>query len=384
MEGRLRRVPPAAVDAGLAVVVAGAVLVAIAGADEPGARPPDAVGYGLGTLIGALLLLRRRWPLLVLLGSVAALLIYYTLEYPGVTPALPLAAALYSTAVAGRLGWSLLVSGFFAVLGMVMRTVHVGQPVLPVLYDMAEVTALLFAACLLGEAVRSRRARLAEARARLARSEVEREREAARRVAEERLRIARDMHDVLGHTIAAITVQAGYADDVLDRRPADARAALKAIRTTARQAIAELKASVGHLRADADAVPLAPAPRLSQVDELLDVPRRAGLRVRAEIAAGPPLPAPVEVSAVRILQEALTNTIRHAHASEVTVSLRRAGGEVVVDVRDDGRGVPSGTGHGLTGMAERAAAVGGVVEAGPMPEGGFRVRARLPVGEGTA
>lgn len=390
MEGPLRRIPPVVVDAAPAVVVAVVVMVAISVAEEPDARQADAVAYGLGALVGALLLVRRRWPLLVLLGSVAVLMTYYFLDYAGVSPGLLMAYALYYAAAAGRLRWALLVSGFFAVLGLAFRATEFDEPFLTVVYDTIEDVSLLAAVCLLGETLRSRRMRLAEAQARLVQSEMEREREAARRVAEERLRIARDMHDVLGHTIAAITVQAGYADDILDRRPEDARAALKAIRATARQAITELKGSVGHLRADAGGpAPLAPAPGLDQVDTLLDVARRAGLRVRADVASGAALPAAVELHAVRILQEALTNTIRHAGASEIAVSIQRVNGELVVDVRDDGRAGrgrddPGTVGHGLTGMAERAAAVGGVLEAGPLPGGGFRVHARLPIQGGAA
>jgi signal transduction histidine kinase len=240
---------------------------------------------------------------------------------------------------------------------------------------------------LLGEAVRSRRAWAAEVRARLRRAEEDREREAERRVQQERLRIAREMHDVLAHTIAAINVQAGVAGDVIDEAPDKARASLQEIRRQSRDAIAELKATVGVLREGSTAAPRAPAPGLADIDGLIETAAGAGVRVEVSVA-GParPLPATVDLSAYRIVQESLTNVVRHAHASEAIVNVRYDPGAVVLQVRDNGTGDANGTtgdgrGHGLIGMRERAAALGGTLEAGAGPGGGFLVQATLPTGE---
>ncbi|MDR7276802.1 sensor histidine kinase [Catenuloplanes atrovinosus] len=379
-----RRLPPLLEDAGLGVLTTAAVLIAIAVADEPGARPPDAGSAAIAVLLGVLLLGRRRWPLGVLLAGGVALMGYYVAEYPGIPPALPLAAALYSAAAFARLRWAALVAGGFLVLELLMRHHILGQPWLPALAATVTDGSLLMVVVLLGETIRSRRVRLAEAQERLVRAEAAREQEAARRVAEERLRIAREVHDVLGHTIAAITVQAGLADDVLDSRPDEARVALRAIRSTARQAMTELRTAVGLLRGPAS---LAPPPGLDGIAALAEVARAAGLEATVVTAGEPaPVPGPVALTAYRIIQEALTNTVRHAGAHRVRIDLRYAPGTLDVEVTDDGRGAgaapPDGPGVGLRGMAERAAVVGGALSAGPRPGGGFRVHARLPVAGG--
>jgi signal transduction histidine kinase len=316
-----------------AVGVAAAVIVAFEVAEEPGARPLDAWAYALGGLIGAVLPAGRRWPLGVLFATVALLLTYYSLEYPGVTPALPLAAALFIAARAGRLRWAVLVAAAFGIATVPIRWVHFREAPLSLAADQVREAALLATVVLLGETLRSRRLRVAAAEERLRRVELDRELEATRRVAEERLRIARDVHDVLGHTIAAISVQAALAGDVLDTQPQRAREALRAIRAAARDATGELRATVGLLRLEADAhhgsrAARAPVPGLAQIDGLLALARDAGLRAEATIEgdAGP-LPPIVDLTAYRLVQEAVTNTVRHAGASTVTVRLeyREAG-----------------------------------------------------------
>jgi signal transduction histidine kinase len=174
---------------------------------------------------------------------------------------------------------------------------------------------------------------------------------------------------------------------VLADDPDEARAALTTIRSASREAMAELKATVGVLRAgEGDQAPRAPTPGLGQLDGLLEATRDAGLRVEAAVSGEPrPLPALVDLTAYRIVQESLTNVRRHAGADAATVTIRYEPAEVVIEVDDDGRGPgPAPTdgqaGYGLAGMAERSAAVGGRFQAGPRPGGGFRVTARLPVG----
>jgi signal transduction histidine kinase len=233
--------------------------------------------------------------------------------------------------------------------------------------------------------IRLARARAAEARA-------ARQLDARRRVSEERLRMARDLHDVIGHDISLISVQAGVGLDLWDSQPEQARAALAAIRTVAHDALGELRAMLAALReADEDA-PLAPAPGLSRLPELITLTRAAGLSVRNEVAGEPgPLPAAVDVAAYRIIQDSLTNVARHAGQASATVRLSYEPGGLGIEVSDDGGPAGPGAapsprtgsgiaGSGIAGMRERAAAVGGRLDAGPRPEGGFAVTARLPCG----
>ena len=390
---RLRRVPAPVVDALLAVAVAAVTAAAVQVAVEPHSTPPNAFAYVLAATFGALLLLRRRWPLGVFVASNLVLFAYYTIGYPGMTPAIPLGVALYTAAAAGHLRWGLASTAFYMTGGVVVVGIREHTPALEVLTSFLPQASLMVALLLLGDAVRSRRAWQAEVRERLARVEADREREARRRVEHERLRIARELHDVLAHTIAVVTVQAGVAADVLAESPEQARAALAAIRSASREAMAELKATVGVLRGgerDGEGAPRAPSPGLGQLGGLLEAAREGGLRVEAEVAGEPrPLPALVDLTAYRIVQESLTNVGRHAGAAAATVTIRYEPGAVVVEVDDDGRGPgttpPEGQpGYGLAGMAERSAVLGGTLEAGPRPGGGFRVSARLPVAGTTA
>lgn len=366
-----RRPPvPILADAVLATAVAGAVVIAIQVADEPNSRPPDAVAYLLGVITGGLLLARRRWPLAVLFATIATLMTYYILEYPGIAAAIPLAAALFSAAVAGRFQWALLVAAVFVIGGLFARQSQFNMSALPVINAVINDVALLVSIVLLGETLRSRRERIELAAA-------EREREAARQVTQERLRIAREMHDVLGQTMAAITIQAGLADDVLEERPAQARAALRSIRESARQGLGELKGVLTILRGERDQ-----PNSLAQLDDLLDVARTAGLHVDKAVSGRPrPLSSTLDLTAYRVIQESLTNVIRHAEATTVTVEVRYEPDALTIEITDDGsaRRQPVAQGFGLAGMAERVSAVHGSLDAGFRPGGGFRVHARLPV-----
>ena len=381
--------PAPVADAGLAAAVAAVNVIAVDVSTEPNALPPNALAYALAVSYGVLLLGRRRWPLGVLLASTAILFVYYTIGFPGVSPVFPLAVALYTAAVAGHLRWGLAITAFYMTAGfVVIGVVKEVEPIAQVFADFLPAASLLVTLLLLGEAVRSHRAWSAEVRERLARAEADREQEAVRRVEQERLRIARELHDVIAHTISVIAVQAGVAADVLDDAPGEAREALDTIRAASREAMEELRASVGVLRTgDGQVASRAPAPGLGQLDGLLEAARGGGLRVEAAVAGDPrPLPPAVDLTAYRILQESLTNVVRHAAATTATVAIRYEPDGVVIEVGDDGRGpagaAPGGEppGYGVTGMAERAAAVGGRLEAGPGPAGGFRVRARLPAG----
>jgi signal transduction histidine kinase len=386
---RIRDLSPRAVDVGLALAVAAAMALTVGIAEEEDAtRSPDVLAYLLGISVAPLLLLRRRWPLGVMIATVGVLSVYFGLDYPGFSVAVPLAVAAYSAAAAGRCLWAALILGAFVVLGGTVARLDEGDSLADVLRtSLITDAALLAAVLLLGEAVRNRRAWAEEVRRRLLRAEQDREREADRRVQQERLRIAREMHDVLAHTIAAINVQAGVGADVIDEAPAKARVSLREIRRQSRDAMAELRATVGVLREGASETPRAPAPGLGELDRLVETVARAGLRVDVSVAGAPrPLPGAVDSAAYRIVQEALTNVVRHAHASAATVRVGYDPSMVVLEVEDDGSGDANGPtaehdGHGLIGMRERAAAVGGTLQAGPARGGGFRVHATLPTGE---
>lgn len=256
-----------------------------------------------------------------------------------------------------------------------------------------------------GDAVRSRRAFVAAIEERAERAERTREEEARRRVAEERLRIARELHDVVAHHIALVNVQAGVAAHIMDSRPEQAKQALAHVREAGRSALEELRATVGLLRQYGDPeAPTEPAPGLGLLDRLVDGFGRVGLPVAVaavstlsggqgatDEAAGAaavlgPLPAAVDLTAYRLVQEALTNAHKHAGpGARAEVSLLRGADSLQLTVLDDGAGPPpggtGGGGHGLVGMRERAAVLGGRCEAGPRDGGvpGFRVRATLPL-----
>ncbi len=240
---------------------------------------------------------------------------------------------------------------------------------------------------LLGLAVRNRRDYLAEVLERAETAERTREEEARLRVGEERLRIARDVHDVVAHAMVAINVQAGVGAHLLDRDPARARSTLLDIKRVSGEALADLRATLGALRAGDTEVPVLPTQGWAELEELGAGLRSAGIEVELDVdPAATDVPSAVAATGFRIVQEALTNVVRHAPGAHVHVRVSREPGHVVVEVNDDGRGAipvgapaPDGTGHGLRGMRERALAVGGTLDAGPIGGGGWRVRATLPV-----
>jgi signal transduction histidine kinase len=361
-------------------------------------RPLDWLAWVLLAAATGSLAARRRWPAAVLLVTCAATAASVALGYPtGPIWATPL-IALYSAAATGRRVLALLAAAGLAAVPVVWVLLDAGTP--------AEVglTVLLVALALaMGEVTRGRRDYLAEAERRAVEAERTREETARRRAGEERLRLARDLHDITAHTIAVIAIQAGVADEALDRFEADpepARQAVRAIRAASREAVAELKATVTMLREGA--APRGPLPGLDQLEELVGMARSAGVRVELAVSGvARPLPPAVDLTAYRIVQESLTNVLRHARAASATVRVCYQPDAVEVQVDDDGQGTgrpPPGaagastgapvaapgvrsTGHGLAVMAERAAAVGGQLVAGPGSARGFRVRARLPLGE---
>jgi signal transduction histidine kinase len=287
-------------------------------------------------------------------------------------------AALYAvSAVSGVRRAAAYGLGTLAVLGLASIAVNPFGPFGGGVVVLPFMVAVVVVA---GIAVANRRAYVESIRARA-------EQDARRRIDEERLRIARELHDVVAHTMATINVQAGVAVHVLPTRPEAAADALQAIKAASKEGLRELRAILNVLRQADDADPTQPAPGTAQLETLVDGARRAGLETTLSVTGTPiPLPAAVDLAAYRIVQESLTNAIRHAGPAQATVSLCYGDDELRIDVADTGRGklagvVSEGAGHGLAGMRERAAAVGGSVETGPSPGGGYRVAARLPLHE---
>lgn len=223
-----------------------------------------------------------------------------------------------------------------------------------------------------------------EAEARAARIELEREAQARAAVADERARIARELHDVVGHAVSVMTVQASGVRRLLKPDQEREREALEIVEQTGREALAEMRRLVGVLRRPEESPALAPQPSLQHLGRLIDQAREAGLPVEVEIEGeARELPSGVDLTAYRLVQEALTNTVKHAGASRAEVTIRYGDGTIELLVRDDGRGFSDGKaesgGHGLVGMRERVAVYGGELEAGPRPNGGYELRARLPL-----
>jgi signal transduction histidine kinase len=337
--------------------------------------PVSTLGYAMSAVAGASLALSRRAPLLFLAVSTAAIVTYTVADEPGG----PIYVAVFVAAMnlASRtehtrdwLPWVAASGGLLLVAEAIAGAFE---------WHFLPVVALLV---VLPKIVADRsRARHLHTRALVARVESA-EHEAQRRIAEERLRIAREVHDVVGHGLAAISLRAGVADHVRDRDPDQVAEALAAIRETSKQSLHELSALLAALR-DGGPAEHAPAPDLAQVPRLVDTLSDAGLPVMLERQPGDArLPEIVGAAAYRIVQESLTNVVRHAGSGAAArVSLAQQNGALEVEVVDDGRGAGRALapGGGLTGMRERVQALGGRFDAGDAPGGGFRVWASLPV-----
>ncbi|MFF5039609.1 sensor histidine kinase [Streptomyces nigra] len=351
-----------------------------------GLRTPDALSLLLMALGAAALVLRRRAPIPVLAVTGGLSLVEFATGDPRAPVAMAAVVALYTVASTTDRSttWR---------IGLLTVTVLTGSAMLagPLPWYSQENLAI-FAwtgiGATAGDAVRSRRAVVTAIRERAERAERTREEEARRRVAEERLRIARDLHDVVAHHIALVNVQAGVAAHVMDKRPDQAKEALAHVREASRSALDELRATVGLLRQSGDPeAPTEPAPGLDRLDDLAGTFRNAGLQVDvARADQDTTLPAAVDLAAYRVIQEALTNVQKHAGpGARAEVSVVRVGPNVEVTVLDDGSGQDDGTaggGHGLLGMRERVSALRGTLTTGPRYGGGFRVHAILPVGAG--
>ena len=342
------------------------------------------LGCGLVLLNTVPLAARRRFPLAVLAIVVASGLAFAALDLPPDILWVAVPVAVYSVAAyADR--WASLAGLAVAEVGSVANQLTPGRFQAPTVVSNA---LLIAAAWLLGHFVGVRRLSVLQLEERTAELEQAREELARRAVVEERLRLARELHDVVAHAMSVIAVQSGVGAHVADSRPEEVGKALGAIEATSRAALTELRRLLGVLRQDSEPqASLTPVPGLANLDSLLAEVGKAGLAVRLRVEGTPsPLPAGVDLSAYRIVQEALTNAVKHAGPVHAQVTIGYRDQEVTVEVTDDGRGaVPPasdgrmGTGHGLIGMRERVVAFNGELEAGPRPGGGFRVAARLPL-----
>ena len=368
-----RRGRTLAFDGPLTLVVGAFALVVAPWAGRwqvPARHPIDPLGSALIVAAVAPLLVRRLWPQAAVGLCAGAIAVYLALGYPYGPVLLAPLIAVYSAAASLPVTRSLGAAGLTAAALFVPHAGDVGADPVALLHAAAWATTLALVPWAVGAAVRFHRLSL----------EHDRETEVRRRAYEERLDVAREVHDVVGHGLAVINMQAAVALHVLERRPEQARVALEAIKQASKESLDELRGTLAVFRQPDGG--LRPAPGLGELEALAAAMADSGLPVEV-LAAGDPtgLPAAVDLAAYRIVQESLTNVARHADATAATVRVEHGRGELVVEVTDDGRGRGDGrSGHGIDGMRERAAALGGELEAGPRAQGGFRVRARLPWG----
>nr|WP_246123814.1 sensor histidine kinase [Nocardia bhagyanarayanae] len=354
---------------------------------EPVSNPVSGIGYALLIVSGVAVAARRRHPVLVFLVTAVASLVYFGFDFPDRLSYLGLFVALYTLAAYGDGRRSLMIAGggiTVLAVGWLIAGADV-EPSTAIGWVFFRIGASVISTTL-GENVRSRRVIAADAQERAELAERSRDEEARARVDAERLRIAREVHDTVAHAIAIINVQAGVTAHVLDKRPEQAREALRTIEQTSSRALHEMRAILGVLR---DGDEREPYPGLDQIQELTSKARDAGLEIEIEQAPPvTPLPSAVGSAAYRIVQESITNVIRHVGPTRVTVALEPGIDALRIRVIDEGRRTPTAspartgsaaTGRGITGMRERCRLLGGELDAGARPGGGFEVNAHLPL-----
>ena len=370
------------VDAAVAVVLLALTAIPLATDSlQAGQRPSDIWAYLLAAVLCVPFVFHRRFPVAAITVACGALVLYAVGRY-NAYPGLPIFVLVAGISLHSTRRRALLAAG----LAAVALSVAVGLQPERVATASTWVASLLAVAVawLWGENLRNRRARWAAMEERARRLEAEREERDRQAVTAERLRIARELHDVVAHSMSVIAVQSGVANHVIDSRPAQARQALATIEATSRSALVELRRLLGVLRQGDDPVAsLEPNPGMAELGRLADQIRSAGVEVELKVEGEPgDLPPGVDLSAFRIAQEGLTNVLKHG-GGVARVLVRYSPGAVAVEIADDGRAgageAPAeGTGHGLIGMRERVAVFGGELTAGPLPGGGYRMTARLP------
>jgi signal transduction histidine kinase len=378
-----------AADTAVAAVVTAIMIIAATESGDVPARPVDAWVVLAIAMIGAWSAIARRAPRTGLVGAGVTFFTALIFGIPAFSPALALGVPVFMVARAGHLWWGVAAPSVVVVTGTPYRLAGpgaepVGQVALSTLFDLSLLAVLL----LLGETLRSRRALREEADLRLRLAAQEHE----NRITDERIRTARDLHDVLSHTLALVGIQANVAAESMDLAPERARRAVEQVRLASREAVSDLRSTIAVLRDDAAAGGgTAPAPGLAQLPALVEAVRAAGLTATLTLRGDPvPLRTAVELAVYRVVQESLTNTLRHSGAGSVEVLIERDPEQVRVEVRDDGRAGPvtrragdlRSAGSGLRGMVERVSALGGTLSFGDAGDGarGFTVRAQLPAG----
>ena len=364
-----------------ALLFTGAMLSAVVGSP---AREPDAGYVALVALSAAPYVARRRAPLAVLVVASAPVVALLALGYTSAVIGSGLFLAAYSVAAWSSARATAVAAGYcVVVLTAVAAAPRDGLG----FGELATNVALFAGAFALGRSINDRRrtAALLADRAELA--ERARTEEARRAVADERLHIAQELHDVIGHTLGVIAVQSQVGARVIDADPAEAKQCLVAVSERSRGALAEIRRILAGLRAD-DAQGYAPPPGLDALGDLAADVTAAGVPVELRVTGAESVPVALGLTAYRVVQESLTNVLKHAGPARATVTLRREDDALLVEVTDDGRGArrgadgPPAAGHGQLGMAERVAVWGGTLATGPRAEGGYRVAARLPLGGG--
>ena len=377
-------------DALVAVVFTVSTTMVTIGIDSAEGGPAlDVVGYLSMLVVGGALAFRRRWPVPVLYATLVGLVVYLVGEYPGGPVFLGVFIAIGTVAsiLATREAVPHVVVAVVVLAGaaLVRGSTGSGDPTDDNVWAHLVYLSWTVVAFFIGKAIRDRRELLAGLRERNRHLEETREEEARRRVAEERVRIARDLHDIVAHNIAGISLQAATGAHVATAHPDQAHQALLAIREASKQTLDELRSTLHLLREGEDAAPLAPTPGLDALPTLVTSVEAAGIPVDLEVLGDvSDVPDAVAGATYRIVQESLTNVMRHAGPATVVVRLESTPDGIDLRVEDDGRGAsaaPDGApgGHGLAGMRERVLALGGSVAAGPRPGGGYAVRAWLPV-----
>ncbi len=346
--------------------------------------PPAA--FTLVIVAGAVLAWRHRYPRAVVAASTLAVAAYSVGGWVNGSSVLLPAIALGTLAAMAKVYESLAWAA--AVLVVLMSATIANNPLGPFGGGVVILPGTIVVALLAGIAIRDRRNDSRDRRVRAEQATQRRIEEERRQVDEERLRIARELHDVVAHTMATITVQAAAASQLLATEPERTAESLAAIRAASKEGLRELRAILDVLRrSDEPAAPGTPVPGLARLDALAAGVRQAGLPVSVQVEGEPrPLPAVADLAAFRVIQEALTNTVRHAGPATAAVTVTYGPGDLRVEVTDTGAGAAlpksaaasNGAGHGIRGMRERAAAAGGTIEIGPVESGGFRVAAWFP------
>lgn len=364
---RIRRVNPLIWDSLLAALIG--VMVAGAVVSQDGIHGP--IAWVLVVAASAPLAVRRRAPIPVL-AVVAGVVVVFAVVGNGGAADVALALAAYT--VAAHEPWQRVATfGLPPAIVASLASQIASQTHRNWVEVLTGVIAFVGLSVLIGRIVYNRRRRLA----------LDRELAAREAVTSERTRIARELHDVVAHSMSVMIVQAGAARTVIDRDPAAAQEAISRVEETGRASLAEMRRLIGVLTAeDETAAPTAPMPGLSDLEPLLDTVRAAGLPVEV-VRTGTPhdLPAGADLAAYRVIQESLTNALKHAGRANARVSMDFADDRLTIEVADDGAGpalVP-GVGHGLIGMRERVGVFGGTLTTGERPGGGFVVRAEIPV-----